>query len=327
MKTVMIPMCRDTLNGTFCRADPPVAELESGDTLVCSCMDGDWHTAKPMRPESNSGPFFEERRTLEDWGHALIGPIAVKGAKPGMTLAVHILENRPANWGWSRVGGGKSPHVCALGLCEKQEFFLNWDLDVKRMVGVSHLGHVVSLSPFLGVLGVAPDCDERVSTHPPRAAGGNLDCRDLVPGSVLYLPVFCDGALLYVGDGHALQGQGELGGTAIECPMDRIELRVELHPDLHINMPRARTPKGWITFGFDEDLTKASYQALNEMVQLMMEQYCVTREEALALASLVVDEYVTQIVNGVRGIHAVLPHGAIATRLFSGVDPRSYNSK
>lgn len=311
MKIVNIPLKRETLNGTFCNKDKPVARVESGDMIVCSSLDGDWHLGKPPVPGSDSGCFFEGRRQAEDWGHALIGPIAVEGARAGMVLAVHILENRPAAWGWSRVGGGVTPHTQKLGICQEEEFFLNWDLDLEQMIGVSHMGHMVPLNPFLGVIGVAPGGPERLSTHPPRSAGGNLDCKELVPGSTLYLPVFCDEALLYVGDGHAAQGNGELGGTAIECPMESIVLKVEVCPDLHWSMPRAKTSEGWITFGFDEDLTKASYQALEEMVQLIMEQYHVGRKEALAFTSLAVDQRVTQIVNGVRGVHAVLPYGRI----------------
>lgn len=311
MKIVNIPLERETLIGTFCKTDKPVARIQPGDTIVCSSMDGDWHQEKPLDPRSSSGSFFVGRRRAEDWGHALVGPIAVDGAKAGMILEVQILENRPANWGWSRVGGSDVPHTRELGIHQEEEFFLNWDLDLERMVGVSHMGHIVPLNPFLGVMGVAPNEPGRLSTHPPRPAGGNLDCKELIPGSTLYLPIFCDEALFYVGDGHAAQGNGELGGTAIECPMERIVLKIQVRPDLHWSMPRAKTPEGWITFGFDEDLTKASYQALEEMVQLIMEQYQVGRKEALAFTSLGVDQRVTQIVNGVRGIHAVLPHGRI----------------
>ncbi len=311
MKIVNIPLERETLTGTFCNTDKPVARVESGDIIVCASLDGDWHLEKPETPRSDSGEFFKGRRRAEDWGHALIGPIAVEGAKAGMVLKVEILENRPAAWGWSRVGGGDAPHTRELGIHQEEEFFLNWDLNLEQMVGVSHMGHIVPLNPFLGVIGVAPGEAGRLSTHPPRAAGGNLDCRELVPGSALYLPVFCDEGLLYVGDGHAAQGNGELGGTAIECPMERIVLRAEVCPELHWSMPRAKTPEGWITFGFHEDLTRASYQALEEMVQLIIELYQVEKKEALALTSLAVDQRVTQIVNGVRGIHAVLPHGMV----------------
>lgn len=310
MKRILIPLNSKTMHGTFCREDRPVAWADSGDIIECSSLDGDWHWGKPPAPQSSAGSFFAGR-TADDWGHALIGPIAVSGAEPGMTLAVHILENRPANWGWSRVGGNSSPHTRALRLDPENEFFLNWDLDLNRMTGTSHLGHTVPLAPFLGVIGLAPDAEGRLSTHPPRNVGGNLDCRDLIPGSTLYLPIECRNALLYLGDGHAAQGQGELGGTAIECPMERILIQVEVLAGLHLEMPRAQTPGGWITFGFNEDLTRASYQALEEMARLIMELYHVSQREALALTSLAVDQHVTQIVNGVRGVHAFLPNGAI----------------
>lgn len=130
-------------------------------------------------------------------------------------------------------------------------------------------------------------------------------------GSRLYLPVQVPGALFSVGDGHALQGDGEVSGTAIECPMERVALTFRLHPDLHLTTPRAETPAGQITFGFHEDLNEATLLALEAMLALLEEQYGVSRHEALALASLVVDLRVTQMVNGVSGVHAVLPPGAI----------------
>jgi acetamidase/formamidase len=148
-------------------------------------------------------------------------------------------------------------------------------------------------------------------TAPPRATGGNIDCKELVAGSTLYLPVAVPGGLFSVGDGHALQGDGESSTTAIECPMDRVTLTFGLRPDMRLTTPRANTPAGWITLGFDENLQEATMIALSAMLDLMVEQHDLTRLQALALASLVVDLHVTQIVNGVRGVHAILPHGAL----------------
>jgi acetamidase/formamidase len=163
----------------------------------------------------------------------------------------------------------------------------------------------------MGYVGTTPDQDGVVSTFPPHACGGNMDCKELVAGSRLYLPVALPGGLLWVGDGHATQGDGEVAGPALACPMDPVEIEVTLHPEVRLTMPRANTPAGWVTFGFHSDLNEAAAQATVEMVKWMGELYGLKAKEALALAGLVVDLRITQIVNGVRGVHAILPHDAI----------------
>jgi acetamidase/formamidase len=145
----------------------------------------------------------------------------------------------------------------------------------------------------------------------PGAWGGNLDCKELIAGSRVFLPIQVPGALLSFGDGHAAQGDGEVGGTAIECGMDHVELCVRLRDDLPIEWPRAHTPQGWLTFGVHADLTESTLIALNQMLDLMAERFGVPRAEALALASLVVDMRVTQTANGVLGAHALHPHDAL----------------
>jgi acetamidase/formamidase len=158
----------------------------------------------------------------------------------------------------------------------------------------------------MGVMGMPPPEPGRHSTIPPRVWGGNIDCRELVAGSTLYLPIPVDGALFSVGDGHALQGDGEVGGTAIECPMARVELRFDVL-DAALRRPRANTPAGWITFGLAESLDTATIEALDEMLDLMRELHGLARLEALATASVVVSMRVTQIANRVHGVHALLP--------------------
>ena len=137
-----------------------------------------------------------------------------------------------------------------------------------------------------------------------------MDCRELVAGSILLLPVAVPGGLFFTGDGHAVQGDGEVAGPALNCPME-VEMEFFLRTDMALTLPRARTAEGWLTFGFHPNLDEAAAIAAVEIVRLMTEQYALSAKEALSLASLVVHLRVTQMVNGVRGVHAVLPHGAL----------------
>jgi acetamidase/formamidase len=160
------------------------------------------------------------------------------------------------------------------------------------------------------VMGMPPAEEGQHKTQPPRVTGGNIDCKELVAGSTLYLPIAVTGGLFSTGDGHAAQGDGEVSNTAIECPMDDVKLTFHLYPDMHITTPRALTETCWLTFGFDESLNTAAQIALDAMLDLMVEHRGVTRADALALASVVVDLRITQIANKVLGVHAVLPHDA-----------------
>ncbi|MBZ0300050.1 MAG: acetamidase/formamidase family protein, partial [Anaerolineae bacterium] len=194
-----------------------------------------------------------------------------------------------------------------------KDFFFNWTLDPDNGIGRNQFGHSVRLSPFMGVMGMPADEPGIHSTRPPRTNGGNIDCKELGVGSTLYLPIAVAGGLFSTGDGHAVQGDGEVSGTAIECPMERCTLRFDLRDDWTLTTPRAHTPTGWLTFGFHEDLNQATYTALSAMLDLLMELYRVDRAQALALASVAVDLRVTQIVNAAQGVHAFLPHNALLT--------------
>ncbi len=302
---------RSTLHGTFSREFPTVLTIESGDSIVYSTLDAGWNLPPaPDRAATDPPVKFEPRDPERDRGHALCGPIAIAGAQPGMTLEIVIDEVRPARRGWTSAGGWEHPVHVRLGTTER-ETMLVWTLDADTGTGVNQNGHEVTLHPFMGVMGMPPDEEGYHSTAPPRVTGGNLDCKELVAGTSLFLPIAVSGGLFSVGDGHAAQGDGEVCVTAIECPIERVALTFRLHPELALTAPRALTPTAWITFGVHEDLQEATYLALDSMLGLIGEQYGVERGEALALASVVVDLRVTQIVNGVRGVHAVLPHGAL----------------
>lgn len=309
MTTYHIEPMRETLHGTFSREYPPILTIDSGDTVLFRTLNSGWALEPPCYAKGQAHR-FEPRTQERDAGHALCGPVAVRGAQPGMTLEIHINEVRPGEWGWTGGGGRKNAVNTHLGLVE-QGVELLWSLDADKLIGKDQYGHTIALHPFMGVMGMPPDEPGIHSTNPPRVCGGNIDCKELVAGSVLYLPISVPEALFSVGDGHAAQGDGEVSGVAIECPIERVDLTFRLRDDLRLTTPRARTAAGWITFGFHENLHEASLIALEAMLDLMGEQHQLPRPQALALASLVVDLHVTQIANGVHGIHAILPHEAL----------------
>ena len=300
---------RRTLHGSFSREAEPILTIAPGDTVRFRTLDARWGLEGAEAPRK----MFEPRHPERDNGHALCGPVYMEGALPDMTLEIHIDALRPGTWGWQAAGGWDSPTNRALGVIETA-LFANWTLDPDTLIGRNEFGHTVPLKPFLGVMGMPLDVPGLQSTTPPRATGGNMDCKELVAGSVLYLPIAVPGGLFSVGDGHGTQGDGEICGTAIECPMEYVDLTFHLREDLPLTMPRALTPAGWVTFGFDRDLNAATYAAVNGMLDLMTQQFALSRIQALALASLVMDIRVTQTVNDVCGVHAVLPPNAFSLK-------------
>jgi acetamidase/formamidase len=186
-----------------------------------------------------------------------------------------------------------------------------WELDPAAGTGTDALGTVVRLAPFLGVVGMPPPEAGPHPTRPPRRFGGNLDCKELVAGATLFLPIPVDRALLSVGDGHAAQGDGEVSGTAIECPMARVRITLDLEDRPPLRMPVVRTPGAWIALGVDADLDVAAELALETLLDVMERELGIGRRRALALASVVADLRVTQVVNLVKGVHAVLRDEAL----------------
>ena len=315
----------ETLRGYLNRDLPPILTIGSGDRVCYQTLDAAWGALEQSVPLVEAVEFSPRDHT-RDPHHALSGPVAIRGAKPGMTVEIHFLRIRTGRWGWSagpelpsqldaRLGmsGGASgpPAVITLPQGRRATF---WQLNPDTQLGNSAAGVQLRLRPFLGYVGTNPAEPGNLSTFPPHACGGNMDCRELVEGSRLFLPVAVKGGLLWIGDGHAIQGDGEVAGPALACPMDPVEIEVTLHPELRLTMPRANTPAGWITFGFHTDLNEAAAQATLEMVKLLGDLYGLAAKEALSLASLVVNLRVTQMVNGVRGVHAVLAHDALPKR-------------
>jgi acetamidase/formamidase len=219
-------------------------------------------------------------------------------------LDVHILDIQlPVDWGYNvmRPLRGTLP--------EDFPFFraLHFPIDKARGVAKTPWGIELPLTPFFGVMGNAPRASYgSVSTMAPREFGGNIDLKELTPGAVLSLPVFNEGALFSAGDGHGLQGDGEVNLAALEVCLDgTFEFR--LRKGAGLTFPRAETPTHWITFGFDEDLDDAAKQALREMIKLLGEKRGLAPVDAYALCSLAVDLRVTQLVDGNKGVHAMAP--------------------
>ncbi|GAA3431134.1 acetamidase/formamidase family protein [Kutzneria kofuensis] len=225
-----------------------------------------------------------------------------------MMLAVRLESLQPDNWGYTVSVGRDTPLNRRLKVFPGDMAWLHWDIADGN--AVNNLGFGVRLAPFLGVIGLPPDEPGEHSTTPPRPCGGNIDCRELVAGSTLYLPITVPEALLCLGDGHGAQGDGEVCGTAVECGMTT-RLVLDLVSEPPIRTAHAITPAGRVTFGFDADLNEASAQALSAMLDWMEARYGVDRATALALASPVVDLRITQVANTTWGVHAVLPDGAL----------------
>jgi acetamidase/formamidase len=295
-----------TVTQFFSRDTPPVLIVDPDDTLVVRTLDAGGYLERPAGTGSQTPQMFTGPR-----GHCLAGPIEVRGAAPGTVLGVQLISLRPGPWGWTRAGSSDSDLNHALRVAGETPVFLNWDLDPDGLVGVSDCGLATGLAPFPGVIGMPPDAPGEHSTIPPRAdGGGNIDCRELVAGSTLYLPVTVPGAMLCIGDGHAAQGDGEVSGTAIECGMTS-EIRLRLVPDPPLRTIHAITPSAKITFGFSGNLNQAMTAALDAMVTWMTRLFEVDRRTALALASVAVSLRVTQVVNQTWGVHALLADGML----------------
>jgi acetamidase/formamidase len=305
-----IPLERRTLHGHFSRELEPVAEVRSGDVIRFATLDAGWGL-EPQRLDGSERRHFEPRDPELDEGHALIGPVAVTGARKGMTLEVRIETVRVGPYGLTVAGGWPSPLNNRLDVASGESRVLVWELDADAGTGRDQDGRTVALAPFLGVLGMPPPEPGVHPTGPPRVWGGNLDCKELVAGTTLYLPVPVDGARFSAGDGHARQGDGEVSSTAIECPLERVELGLALRDDFELRTPIARTQDSWIAFGLGETLDAAMGNAVDGVLDVMRRELGLERRDALALASVVADLRVTQVVNGVVGVHAVLPDGAI----------------
>ena len=293
--------------GHFNASIPAVLQVESGDEVVIDTFSGG------MSEVADPSLFRPEHRLIVDTvpqimgPHILTGPVHVKGAEPGDTLEVRILNiELTTDWGWNII----RPLKGAL-----PEDFPNLSrrvIPIDRQTNMARLpwGVDVPLRPFFGIIGVAPPpAYGLVSSVEPREYGGNIDNKEFIPGTSLFLPVFVPGANLSVGDGHAVQGDGEVCLTALEsCLKGRFQVIVHKQS---LNFPRAITPTHYISMGMDVDLDDAAKQALRNMIKWLTEIKPWTAEEAYVFCSLACDLHVTQLVDGNKGIHAMVSRSVI----------------
>ena len=298
--------------GVFDARIPPVLEIASGDRVTIHTVTG----APDVTPKPDAGfyippelPEIQQALTRPlGGGHIITGPVAVKGAKPGQVLEVKILDVQlRQDWGYNMI----RPLAGALPEDFHETRLLHIRLDRERKVANLPWGVDLPLSPFFGVMGVAPPpgwggCTSII----PRAFGGNLDNKELVAGTTLFLPIFVEGARFSCGDGHGAQGDGEVCVTAIETALTgTFELRVR--EDMKLELPRAETPSAYITMAFNPDLDMAAKNALREMIRLIQERANLSREDAYTLCSLAADLRITQMVNQHNGVHVVLAKSAL----------------
>lgn len=283
---------------------PPVLNIASGDEVVLSTW-GHW--GNQVTPDIGMSDFPRLRSMFPEalGPHSITGPIFVDGAEPGDGLSIEVLELVPAAHGFNLVvaqprGRGVLRERFPEGSIR------HFVLDRTSMTTTLAGGRVtLPLRPFLGIMGVAPAEDGPRSTVEPGPFGGNIDLSELVVGSTLLLPVFRAGAGFYCGDAHALQGDGEVNQTAIETGMDHARLRLSLVKGAQLRTPRAVTPAHLISLGFGETLEEAARDAVDDLVNWLFENG-LDPVDAYALCSLAADVRVTQMVNGIVGVHAMI---------------------
>jgi acetamidase/formamidase len=283
----------------------PVLEVSSGDTVTLSSFPAGGKESLPPDLRKVPPAFMRALDTLQQGAgpHFITGPVAVRGAKPGDALQVDILDVKCIfDWGFIAI-------LPLLGTLPDE--FTDYEtihpaIDHERQVMVLPWGKEVPLDPFFGILGVAPPkAWGRCGSPVPRSFGGNLDNKELKPGTTLYLPVYNDGALFFAGDGHGVQGDGEVCITALETAVTGT-FRLTVRKDLAIDFPFAETDTHLMTMGLDEDLDDAAKQAVREMVKHICRRTRLTRNEAYMLCSVAGNLRVTQLVDGNKGIHMLI---------------------
>lgn len=312
MATHRIPASPATVRwGAFDASFPPLLTVASGDSVVLECVSG----APEVLPPATAGftipaalTAIHQANVPRIGPHILTGPVAIAGAEPGDTLEVRIEAIEfGADWGFCgfRPLGGTLPEDFP------ERFLTHIAVDRTRRIGMLPWGTELELQPFFGVMGVAPPPNYgAISTKEPREHGGNLDNKELGAGSTLFLPVWVPGANFSAGDGHGVQGDGEVCINALETCLTGTFTFV-LHKRTGLGYPRGETATHYISMGMNEDLDLAMKQALRQMIAFICSHSNLSREQAYAFCSLAVDFRVTQTVNGEKGVHGMLKKGLL----------------
>jgi acetamidase/formamidase len=297
--------------GSFDPALPPVLRVVSGDVVELTTLSAN---AEELPPPALGFAILPEHTAVlanvapGEGPHFMTGPIEVAGAVPGDELVVEILDvGLPQDWGWNAI----APNKGVLPELFPRLRRLHAAIDRARGIVTLPWGLELTAAPFFGIIGVAPPpAMGRVTSNIPRAFGGNMDNKNLRPGAKLHLPVFNPGGLLSLGDGHALQGDGEVCLTALETALTG-RIRISLEKGTGIDRPWAETPTHIITMAFDLDLDVAAESAVHEMVKMIARSSGIAAEDAYTLCSIAADVHVTQLVAVNKGIHVMLPKSAL----------------
>ena len=295
----------------------PVMKIASGDTVRVHTL----ITNSPQRLEQNGVPADQVEQSLKDiyeqvkgdakgpGGHILTGPIYVEGAEPGDTLEIRIQKTELAlPYAYNGFGPNRGflPEDFTYG---KTKII---PLDKKRMVADFAPGITIPLHPFFGSIGVAPPPEDgRISSVPPGKHGGNMDNKELVAGTTLFLPVYAPGALVFIGDGHAGQGNGEVDITALETSLIGT-FQFLVHKGEKLEYPRGETPTHYISMGFDKDLTEATKMAVRHMIDFLQQAKGLTKDDAYMLTSVAGDVDISELVDDNKGVHVMMPKAIFA---------------
>jgi acetamidase/formamidase len=307
-KIHLLPATLETTQwGWFDNAQPPVLRVNSGDTIAMETM---MHSHNQIVPGTTIEQIKKLRTDNPGRGpHTMTGPIYIEGAEPGDVLKVTINKIVPRSYATNfNVPGmfGEFPSIYQDG--QVKYLYLDWDKKVVEFLP----GVLIPLKPFPGTTAVARKEPGRYSTVPPGEYAGNMDIRDFSEGASLYVPVHVRGALLWSGDSHAGQGNGEVNLTAIETAYKELNITVEVIKGKPLDFPRIETKTSWITMGFDQDLNKAWDQAKAQTVKYLSEQRSLSPDRAAALMPTVSDCRVSQVVNIKKGIHCLSPKNTSA---------------
>ena len=296
--------------GYYDAAAQPVLRIHSGDTVIFDTL----ITNSPTGLEKAGLPADQVQQNLRDiykevtnkgpGGHILTGPVFVEGAEPGDTLEVHLDKiDLAIPYAYNAFGVGRGFLTNDYPYSKMKII----PLDRGRMIAQFAPGIEIPLHPFFGSIGVAPPAAYgKINSAPPWIHAGNMDNKELVAGTTLYLPVYAPGALFEIGDGHAGQGNGEVDITALETSLTGT-VRFVLRKDLKTSYPRAETPTHYISMGFDDDLSEATRIAVRNMIEFLVNEKHLSRDDAYMLVSVAGDVDISELVDGNKGVHVMLP--------------------